>query len=164
MAFGYRYTLERQENGWWLVRFPGIPEALTEGETEQEARANARDCVITALEGYMKAGKPLPREGAGHSGPDRAVLPSLVTAKYGPPDRRRNARLARDHPPDRRLQRDGGLARSWRWCGMRQLRQIRGGDIVPNRTLARRKGFEPLTPRFEVWCSSQLSYRRRASP
>ncbi len=81
MAFGYRYTLHRQENGWWLVRFPGIPEALTEGETKEEARANARDCVITALEGYMKAGKPLPRTGAGHSGPDRAVLPSLVTAK-----------------------------------------------------------------------------------
>jgi antitoxin HicB len=81
MAFGYRYTLERQDNGWWLVRFPGIPEALTEGETKEEARANARDCVITALEGYMKAGKPLPRGGAGHSGPDRAVLPSLVTAK-----------------------------------------------------------------------------------
>ena len=81
MAFGYRYTLERQENGWWLVRFPGIPEALTEGETEEEARANVLDCVITALEGYMKAGKPLPRAGAGHSGPDRAVLPSLVTAK-----------------------------------------------------------------------------------
>ena len=81
MAFGYRYTLERQENGWWLVRFPGIPEALTEGETEEEARANARDCVIAALEGYMKAGKPMPRQGAGHSGPGRAVLPSLVTAK-----------------------------------------------------------------------------------
>jgi antitoxin HicB len=81
MAFGYRYTLERQENGWWLVRFPGIPEALTEGETEEEARANARDCVITALEGYMKAGKPLPRDGAGHSGTNRAALPSLATAK-----------------------------------------------------------------------------------
>jgi len=81
MALGYRYTLERQDNGWWLVRFPGIPEALTEGETKEEARANARDCVITALEGYMKAGKPLPRGGLGHSGSDRAVLPSLVTAK-----------------------------------------------------------------------------------
>ncbi|HLJ63549.1 MAG TPA: type II toxin-antitoxin system HicB family antitoxin [Stellaceae bacterium] len=81
MAFGYRYTLERQENGWWLVRFPGIPEALTEGETQDEARANAIDCVITALEGYMQAGKPLPRGGAGHIGRDRAVLPSLVTAK-----------------------------------------------------------------------------------
>jgi antitoxin HicB len=81
MAFGYRYTLERQKNGWWLVRFPAIPEALTEGETQGEARASALDCVIAALEGYMKAGKPLPREGAGHSEPNRAVLPSLVTAK-----------------------------------------------------------------------------------
>jgi len=81
MAFGYRYELERQDNGWWLVRFPGIPEALTEGETEHEARVNALDCVITALEGYMKAGKPLPNRGAAHSGANRAVLPSLVTAK-----------------------------------------------------------------------------------
>lgn len=81
MAFGYRYTLEQQDNGWWLVRFPAIPEALTEGETEDEARTSALDCVIAALEGYMKAGKPLPREGTGYSGPDRAVLPSLVIAK-----------------------------------------------------------------------------------
>ena len=81
MAFGYRYTLERQDNGWWLVRFPGVPEALTEGETQEEARANAVDCVIAALEGYMKERKKLPRQGAGHTGRERAVLPSLVTAK-----------------------------------------------------------------------------------
>jgi antitoxin HicB len=81
MAFGYRYKLERQQNGWWLVRFPGIPEALTEGETEEEARASALDCVVAALKGYMKAGRPLPRQGARHTGRDRAVLPSLVTAK-----------------------------------------------------------------------------------
>ena len=81
MAFGYRYTLERQENGWWLVRFPAIPEALTEGETEEEARANALDGGITALEGYMKTGKPLRRNGTASSGPNRAVLPSLVTEK-----------------------------------------------------------------------------------
>ena len=81
MAFGYRYKLEPQENGGYLVRFFGIPEALTEGETEEEARANAVDCVLATLEGYMKAGRPLPRQGAGHTGRDRAVLPSLVTAK-----------------------------------------------------------------------------------
>ena len=81
MAFGYRYILERQENGWWLVRFPGIPEALTEGKTEEEARANAVDCVTAALEGYLKASKALPRQGASQTGRDRAVLPSLVTAK-----------------------------------------------------------------------------------
>ena len=45
MGFGYRYALERQENGWWLVRFPGIPEALTEGETQDEARARTHSIV-----------------------------------------------------------------------------------------------------------------------
>jgi antitoxin HicB len=90
MAFGYKYRLERQSNGWWLVRFPGIPEALTEGETEDEARRNAVDCVIAAIEGYMKAGKPLPRQGASHAGPDRAVLPSLVTAKLAVYETMRN--------------------------------------------------------------------------
>jgi antitoxin HicB len=59
-AFGYHYKLERQENGWWLVRFPKIPEALTEGETDEEARSNAVDCFITALDGYIKAGRSLP--------------------------------------------------------------------------------------------------------
>jgi hypothetical protein len=36
MAFGYRYILERQENGWWLVRFPGIPEALTKARPRRK--------------------------------------------------------------------------------------------------------------------------------
>jgi predicted RNase H-like HicB family nuclease len=54
MAVGYEYTLERQENGWWLVCFPKIPEALTEGEIEDEARTNAIDCLITALEGVYE--------------------------------------------------------------------------------------------------------------
>jgi antitoxin HicB len=78
VAFGYPYKLERQSNGWWLVRFPDIPEALTEGETKEEAFENAKDCLITALEGYMKAGRPIPRPP--FKG-ERLVLPSLVTAK-----------------------------------------------------------------------------------
>ena len=81
MAVGYEYTLERQENGWWFVHFPRIPEALTEGETEEEARTNAIDCAITALEGYMKASRPVPRPSVPSPCRDRAVLPSLVTAK-----------------------------------------------------------------------------------
>ena len=81
MAVGYRYALEPLDNGWWLVRFPQIPEALTEGETEEEARAHAVDCVIAALEGYMKAGRPVPRPAPPHPDHDRAMLPSLVTAK-----------------------------------------------------------------------------------
>ena len=81
MPFGYEYTLEREENGWWLVRFPGVPEALTEGETEAEARGLAVDCLVAALEGYIHLGKPLPRSGPRDSSADRAIPPSLVTAK-----------------------------------------------------------------------------------
>ena len=33
-----------------------------------------------------------------------------------------------------------------------------GGKL--SRPLARSEGFEPPTPRFEVWCSIQLSYER----
>ncbi len=111
MAFGYRYNLERQENGWWLVRFPGIPEALTEGETEEQARASAVDCVVTALEGYMKERRPLPRESAGHAGADRAVLPSLVKAKLAVYETMRrkgwsNVKQARDlHMPENSVRR-----------------------------------------------------------
>jgi len=60
MTFRYRYKLERQQNGWWLVRFLGIPEALAEGVTVAEAHCNAVDCLIAALDGYAKAGRPLP--------------------------------------------------------------------------------------------------------
>lgn len=78
IAFGYPYKLEQQENGWWLVRFPQVPEALTEGETKDEAFENAKDCLIAALEGYIRAGKPIPHPPFRGN---RVVLPSLVTAK-----------------------------------------------------------------------------------
>jgi len=95
MAFGYPYTLEKQENGWWLVRFANIPEALTEGETQQEARDNAVDCVIAALEGYMKAGRPIPRPSQQRKDSGRAVLPSLVTAKLAVYEAMRNHRWSK---------------------------------------------------------------------
>jgi antitoxin HicB len=95
MAFGYPYHLERQDNGWWLVRFPNIPEALTEGETQNEARENAVDCVIAALEGYMKAGRAIPRPSALRRNAERAVLPSLVTAKLAVYEAMRNHRWSK---------------------------------------------------------------------
>lgn len=81
MAFGYRYELEKQKNGWFLLRVPAVPEALTEGETREEAIAQALDCVLAALEGYIKDGRPLPRDAGGPDGANRVVLPSIVTAK-----------------------------------------------------------------------------------
>ena len=92
VAFGYPYKLERQENGWWLVRFPNVPEALTEGETREVAFENAKDCLIAALEGYVKAGRPIPHPP--FKG-ERVVLPSLVTAKLAVYENMRKQRWTR---------------------------------------------------------------------
>ena len=53
MAQGLAYpvSLDTQDDGSVLVSFPDIPEALTEGATEQEALAEAEDCLIAALGG-----------------------------------------------------------------------------------------------------------------
>ena len=43
MHFVYPYTVEQSEDGAWQVRFPDVPEALTEGATEAEgARTRCR--------------------------------------------------------------------------------------------------------------------------
>ena len=43
----------------------------------------------------------------------------------------------------------------------RPKRHEKDGDQQPNllKSLAHRRGFEPRTSRFVVWCSIQLSYR-----
>ena len=53
--------LQRQQDGAILVSFPDIPEALTEGATETDALAQARDCLIAAIGGYVGDRAPLPR-------------------------------------------------------------------------------------------------------
>lgn len=101
MPLAYRFTLKRQKNGWWLVQFPAVPEALTEGESEADARENAKDCILAALDGYVRLGRPLPRDRATPATVKRVVLPSLVTAKLAVYETMRargwsKARLARE--------------------------------------------------------------------
>ena len=52
-----------------------------------------------------------------------------------------------------------GVPQSWRASTRERANTRRAERLLAG--MARRKGFEPLTPRFEVWCSIQLSYRRR---
>ena len=72
--------LDRQEDGSILVSFPDIPEALTEGATEIEALAQAQDCLVAALGGYVEARRPIPRPSPAH-GRTTVALPALVAAK-----------------------------------------------------------------------------------
>lgn len=79
MQFLYPYTVYQSEDGAWQVRFPDVPEALTEGETEDEAHALAKDALLAALGGLCKLRRPLPEPAS--EAPFRVIVPSLQAAK-----------------------------------------------------------------------------------
>ncbi len=72
--------LVRLGEGSIFVSFSDIPEALTEGATETEALAQAGDCLIAALGGYIGARRDIPRPSAARGRP-MIALPALVAAK-----------------------------------------------------------------------------------
>lgn len=53
-------VLEPQPEGGYLVTCPLLPELITEGDTAQEAIANANDALSAIIEGFEFLGKPLP--------------------------------------------------------------------------------------------------------
>jgi len=61
MRYAYPYEIEPQPEGGWTVTFPDVPEAITEGDTEEEVAAMAEDALVTALSFYTDNGHPLPR-------------------------------------------------------------------------------------------------------
>jgi predicted RNase H-like HicB family nuclease len=64
MTNQFRYTavFEPAEEGGYIVTFPAIPGLATQGETMDEARAMAADCLRAYLESLRKDGEPLPYE------------------------------------------------------------------------------------------------------
>lgn len=81
MQFEYPMRLIRQDNGRMLVRFPDVPEALTEGESQAEAKAVAEDCLVAALGGYIELRRDLPHPSRARRGQQTVALPPLVSAK-----------------------------------------------------------------------------------
>lgn len=56
----YYAKLVPQKRGSFFVRFPDVPEALTEGDGRADALQAAEDALVTALGGYLEAKRPLP--------------------------------------------------------------------------------------------------------
>lgn len=77
MRFAYPVEYEPQEGGY-LVTFPDVPEAITDGRTKEEAAERAVDGLVTALSFYIDANEPLPTPGKGRA---YAVVPALQAAK-----------------------------------------------------------------------------------
>jgi antitoxin HicB len=63
MADQYVYPADsKQDEGKsWLVTFPDFPETATDGETLDEAIAEARDCLEEAIAARIDEGEDLPK-------------------------------------------------------------------------------------------------------
>ena len=80
MRYAYPYELLRQPEGGFTVIFPDVPEAITQGETAEEAAAMAADALVTALSFYTDNAERLPHPSPAHGRP-LAFVPPLVAAK-----------------------------------------------------------------------------------
>lgn len=58
----YSVILEPQPEGGFTVLVPALPEGVTEGETEAEALANARDAIRLVVEFRREKGLPIPAD------------------------------------------------------------------------------------------------------
>jgi antitoxin HicB len=57
-VFGAKFVPDPE--GGYLVTFPDVPEAITQGDDMADARASAADALGVALRGRLADGKPLP--------------------------------------------------------------------------------------------------------
>ena len=53
-------VLDPQPEGGFTVTSPALPELITEGDSVDEALANARDALAALIEAYHDLGQPLP--------------------------------------------------------------------------------------------------------
>lgn len=74
MKIWYPCTIQKGEDKKFLVTFPDFSEALTEGDTEEEALFNASEALTLTLEGRAEEGMPIPLPPQEES--DRMVYPS----------------------------------------------------------------------------------------
>lgn len=58
--FDYPVILQAQPEGGFVVTFPDVPEAITQGEDKDEALLYAVDALETALSFYVDSRIPLP--------------------------------------------------------------------------------------------------------
>ena len=59
----YTATFELGEDGWWAAQVVEVPEAISQGRTLDEARANVADALALALELRVKEGGEIPSAG-----------------------------------------------------------------------------------------------------
>ena len=80
MKFPVKLTPDLQSGGF-VVTFPDIPEAITQGDTTQEALAMAQEALETALEFYFEDKRVVPVPSKPKRGQRVIELPTSLSAK-----------------------------------------------------------------------------------
>ena len=62
MEVKYTVLIEKNEEGGYTVVVPSLPGCITQGDTWQEAMANAREAIVGYIEALKDIGKPVPVE------------------------------------------------------------------------------------------------------
>jgi antitoxin HicB len=77
----YPAHLEPQEEGGYVVTFPDIPEAITQGEDVEEALMYAAEALESALDFYFDDRRRIPAPSKPKRGQHMVDLPASVSAK-----------------------------------------------------------------------------------
>ncbi len=81
MKLEYPFNLDQQKDKSYLVSFPDIPEALTDGKTKEEALSEVLDCLTAALEGYINERRDIPQPSLPGKDQKTILVPPLISAK-----------------------------------------------------------------------------------
>src|ERR1700678_1476379 len=79
MRFPAKFT--RAKEGGFVVTFPDIPEAITQGENIDDAMHHAADALESALDFYFEEGRRVPIPSRPKRGQRMVELPASVAAK-----------------------------------------------------------------------------------
>ncbi len=55
----FNVTLDRDDDGMWIVECPAIPGCVSQGETKEEAVENIKDAITACLQVRAERGLPL---------------------------------------------------------------------------------------------------------
>jgi antitoxin HicB len=77
----YPARFDPAEEGGFVVTFRDIPEAVTQGDTEDEAAAMAEDVLVSAMDFYFEDRRPVPAPSRPAKGERKIELPTSVAAK-----------------------------------------------------------------------------------
>lgn len=69
------------DDGGFVIPFRDIPEAITQGDTLEEARAMAADALLTAMDFYFEDKRPVPLPSKAKKDEELVALPASVSAK-----------------------------------------------------------------------------------